>query len=223
MFDSIAPRYDLLNHVLSCNIDHIWWNSTARRFHKILAQPESSILDVCCGTGDMTLALLQHRPQSAKPVFAADFSHAMLARGAEKFKNHNAVAIEADALRLPLPDNSLHLITTAFGFRNLANYQAGLHEFHRVLQPGGELGILDFSEPGGIAGKLYAFYFRRILPVIGARVSGIGNAYTYLPASVHRFPAPAQMISLMQKVGFGDASWTPYTLGIAGLFRGVKL
>lgn len=223
MFNSIAPRYDLLNHVLSCNIDRIWWNRTARRFGKILARPEASILDICCGTGDMTLALLRHRPQSARPLLAADFSHAMLARGTEKLKGRNAVAVEADALHLPLPDNSLDLITSAFGVRNLANYEAGLREFHRVLRPGGELGILDFSEPGGLVGKLYAFYFRRILPAIGARVSGIGNAYTYLPASVHRFPAPAEMTSLMQRTCFAEVSWTPYSFGIAGLYCGVKV
>jgi demethylmenaquinone methyltransferase / 2-methoxy-6-polyprenyl-1,4-benzoquinol methylase len=223
MFDSIAPRYDLLNHVLSCNIDRIWWNRAARRFRNILAQPEASVLDICCGTGDMTLALLQHRPQKAKPILAADFSHAMLARGTEKLRHHNAVAIEADALQLPLADSSLNLITTAFGFRNLANYQSGLREFHRVLAPGGELGILDFSEPGGIVGKVYTFYFRRILPAIGRRLSGIGSAYTYLPASVHRFPSPPEMIALMQKAGFTQVSWTPYTFGIAGLYRGVRL
>jgi len=222
MFDSVAPRYDLLNHVLSCNIDRLWWRRTARRFRPILAQPQAAILDVCCGTGDMTLALLRHRPQHAKPILAADFSHAMLVRGAEKLRDHNAVAIEADALHLPLSDNSLHLVTTAFGFRNLANYEAGLREFHRVLGPGGELGILDFSEPGGVLGKLYAFYFRRILPAIGARISGTGSAYSYLPASVHRFPPPPQMLALMQKAGFTNVSWTPYTFGIAGLYRGVK-
>lgn len=222
MFDSIAPRYDLLNHVLSCNIDRLWWNRTARRFRKILDQPQASILDICCGTGDMTLALLRHRPQAAKPILAADFSHAMLARGAEKFRTRNAIAIEADALHLPLPDNTLDLITTAFGFRNLANYEAGLREFHRTLRPGGELGILDFSEPGGVIGKLYAFYFRRILPAVGARLSGIGSAYNYLPTSVQRFPPPPEMIALMQKSGFADVSWTPYTFGIAGLYRGVK-
>jgi len=222
MFDSIAPRYDLLNHVLSCNIDRVWWNRAARRFRSTLARPQASILDICCGTGDMTLALLRHRPPAAKPILAADFSHAMLARGAEKFRSRNAVAVEADALHLPVPDSSLDLITTAFGFRNLANYESGLREFHRVLRPGGELGILDFSEPGGSVGKLYAFYFRRILPAIGARLSSMGSAYSYLPASVQRFPSPPEMVALMQRAGFTEVSWTPYTFGIAGQYRGVR-
>lgn len=223
MFDSVAPRYDLLNHVLSCNIDHLWWRRTAGRFRKILVEPDASILDICCGTGDMTLALLRHRPSGAKPILAADFSQAMLARATEKFRNRNATVLEADALHLPLPDNGLNLITTAFGFRNLANYEAGLREFHRVLRPGGQLGILDFSEPGGFLGKLYAFYFRRILPRIGSAISGTGSAYRYLPASVHRFPPPPEMLALMQKCGYSGVSWTPYTLGIAGLYCGVKL
>jgi|SRR5580658_6544213 demethylmenaquinone methyltransferase/2-methoxy-6-polyprenyl-1,4-benzoquinol methylase len=222
MFNTIAPRYDLLNHVLSFGIDRLWWWRTARRFRKILARPDAAALDICCGTGDMTLALLQRRPQPARPILAADFSHAMLARGAAKFQNRNAIAIEADALHLPLPSNSLNLITSAFGFRNLANYEAGLREFHRSLAPGGELGILDFSEPGGAVGKLYAFYFRRILPAIGARLSGMGSAYAYLPASVERFPPPPEMLALMRNVGFTDVSWTSYSFGIAGLYRGVK-
>ena len=222
MFNSIAPRYDLLNHVLSCNIDRIWWNRTARRFRNILAQPQASILDICCGTGDMTLSLLRYRPPHAEPILAGDFSHAMLARGAEKFRNCNAIAIEADALHLPLSGSSLDLITTAFGFRNLSNYESGLREFHRVLKTRGELGILDFSQPGGFIGKLYAFYFRRILPAVGAKISGMGSAYSYLPNSVQRFPSPPEMLALMQKAGFTDVSWTPYTFGIAGLYRGVK-
>jgi demethylmenaquinone methyltransferase/2-methoxy-6-polyprenyl-1,4-benzoquinol methylase len=146
----------------------------------------------------------------------------MLARGAAKFQNRNAVAIEADALHLPLPSDSLNLITTAFGFRNLANYEAGLREFRRALAPGGELGILDFSEPGGVLGTLYALYFRRILPAIGARLSGMGSAYAYLPASVERFPPPSEMLDLMRGVGFARVSWTPYSFGIAGLYYGVK-
>jgi demethylmenaquinone methyltransferase/2-methoxy-6-polyprenyl-1,4-benzoquinol methylase len=222
MFDSIAPRYDLLNHILSGSIDRLWWWRTARRFRYILSQPEARIADVCCGTGDMTMALLRRRPPRAAPVLAIDFSHQMLLRGAAKFAKHGAIAVEADALHLPLGGNSLQLLTTAFGFRNLANYESGLREFHRVLAPGGELGILDFSEPGGLLGKLYAFYFRRVLPRIGRMLSGAGSAYTYLPASVGRFPAPPQMLATLESVGFRDACWAPYTFGIAGLYTARK-
>ncbi len=222
MFDSIAPRYDLLNHVLSCNVDRWWWWRAARQFRRVLARPEAAVLDICCGTGDMTLALLRHRPDAGRPILAADFTHAMLARGVEKFRGRNVVAIEADALRLPLASDSLDLVTSAFGFRNLTNYEAGLMEFHRVLRAGGELGILDFSEPGGAAGKLYAFYFRRVLPAIGSRLSGNGSAYAYLPSSVHRFPPPPEMLQLMRKAGFTQVSWTPYSFGIAALYRGIK-
>src|SRR5277367_884728 len=137
MFDGIAPRYDLLNHVLSLNIDRLWWWRAARRFREILARPDAVVLDVCCGTGDMTLALLRHRPANAQPVIAVDFSHQMLVRCAAKFASVNAggataIAIEADALHLPFGDNSVDLITIAYGFRNLVNYRAGLDEFHRV-------------------------------------------------------------------------------------------
>jgi demethylmenaquinone methyltransferase / 2-methoxy-6-polyprenyl-1,4-benzoquinol methylase len=222
MFDSIAPRYDLLNHLLSGCIDRLWWWRTARRFRGILSQPEARIADICCGTGDMTLALLRRRPPQAAPVLAIDFSHRMLMRGAAKFAGRGAIAIEADALHLPIADNSLQLLTTAFGFRNLANYEAGLREFHRTLAPGGELGILDFSEPGGFLGKLYAFYFRRVLPRVGRLLSGASSAYTYLPASVGRFPSPPQMLAALERAGFCDARWTPYTFGIAGLYTALK-
>lgn len=222
MFDSIAPRYDLLNHVLSGSIDRLWWWRTARRFRHILSQPEARIADVCCGTGDMTMALLRRRPPQAVPTLAIDFSHQMLMRGAAKFREHGAIAVEADALHLPIADDTLQLVTTAFGFRNLANYEAGLAEFHRVLAPAGELGILDFSEPSGILGRLYAFYFRRVLPRIGRMLSGSGGAYAYLPASVERFPAPAEMLGKLEDAGFRDARWTPYTFGIAGLYTARK-
>ena len=222
MFDSIAPRYDLLNHVLSGSIDRFWWWRTAGRFRHILSQREARIADVCCGTGDMTMALLRRRPPQSTPVLAIDFSHQMLLRGAAKFRRHGAIPVEADALHLPLRDNSLQLLTTAFGFRNLANYEAGLAEFHRVLAPGGELGILDFSEPGGLLGRLYAFYFRRILPRIGRMLSGSGGAYTYLPASVERFPAAAEMLDKLEHAGFRNARWTPFTFGIAGLYTACK-
>ena len=227
MFDSIAPRYDLLNHVLSANIDRLWWRRAARRFRTVLANPDASVLDICCGTGDMTLALLKHRPRGARPILAADFAPAMLTRGAQKFAARNpgepaAVAIEADALHLPLPSASLDLIVTAFGFRNLANYEAGLREFHRVLKPGGQLGILDFSEPGGLIGKAYAVYFRRVLPAIGRVICGKAGPYSYLPASVGNFPPPPDLLALMRVSGYEHCSWQPYTFGIAGLYTSAR-
>ncbi len=223
MFDEIAPRYDFLNHVLSLNIDRLWWWRAARVFRNILARPDARILDICCGTGDMTMALLRRRPSPAVPIIAADFSHQMLVRGARKFTQRGAIAIEADALHLPIAASSLDLLTTAFGFRNLSNYQSGLSEFHRVLAPGGRVGILDFSEPGGLLGKLYAFYFRRILPRIGKLLSGSSGPYAYLPSSVERFPSPPLMLDMMQSAGFTDVSWTPYTFGVAGLFQGTRM
>ena len=217
MFDSIAPRYDLLNHVLSANVDRLWWRRTARRFRPVLANPDAAILDICCGTGDMTMALLKYRPAGSSPILAADFSRAMLSRGAQKFGGA-AIALEADALHLPLRSESLDLVVTAFGFRNLANYEAGLREFHRVLKPGGQLGILDFSEPGGILGKAYALYFRRVLPAVGRLICGKEGPYNYLPASVGSFPPPPAMLALMGSVGYADCAWQPYTFGIAGLY-----
>jgi demethylmenaquinone methyltransferase/2-methoxy-6-polyprenyl-1,4-benzoquinol methylase len=227
MFNSIAHRYDLVNHVLSAGVDQFWWWRTARRFRAVLADPDAAVLDICCGTGDMTMALLKRRAAGAQPVIAADFAREMLARGAKKFavpstKRGVAVPVEADALHLPLRGESLDLVTTAFGFRNLANYQDGLVEFHRVLKPGGEVGILDFNEPDGLFGKLYLFYFHRVLPVIGRLIGGRDSAYNYLPASVRKFPAPAEMLERMRAAGFRDVRWTPYTFGIAGLFTGVR-
>src|SRR6201997_3254074 len=189
MFNSIAPRYDLLNHLLSANIDRLWWRRTARRFRAILEDSDTTVLDICCGTGDMTVALLNLRPDHARPVLAADFARGMLNRGRHKFLGRPVVVLEADALHLPVPPASLDLVVTAFGFRNLANYEAGLREFHRVLKPGGKLGILDFSEPGGLVGKAYAVYFRHVLPAVGRLFSGSGlgnntGAYNYLPVSV---------------------------------------
>jgi demethylmenaquinone methyltransferase/2-methoxy-6-polyprenyl-1,4-benzoquinol methylase len=228
MFDSIAPRYDLLNHVLSANVDRIWWWRAARRFRAVLADPDAAVLDICCGTGDMTMALLKRRPRGSRPITAADFSPQMLSRGAKKFGGPGvgaraqgqpyAIPMEADALHLPLESQSLDLIVSAFGFRNLANYEAGLREFHRVLKPGGQLGILDFSEPGGLIGKAYAVYFRRVLPAIGRAICGQKGAYSYLPASVGNFPAPPEMLGLMRTAGYEQCAWQPYTFGIAGLY-----
>lgn len=221
MFTSIAPRYDLLNHVLSMNIDRLWWRRTARTFREILNRPGAQVLDLCCGTGDMAFAMSRRAPSKTK-FWGVDFSHAMLQRAATKGQGTGLHWIEADALRLPFADEQFDLLTTAFGFRNLADYASGLREILRVLKPGGECGILDFGEPGGLLGRLYRFYFRHVLPTLGTIISGVRGPYAYLPASVERFPEPEQMLADMRRAGFRQAAWTPYTFGIAGLYRGKK-
>jgi demethylmenaquinone methyltransferase / 2-methoxy-6-polyprenyl-1,4-benzoquinol methylase len=222
MFTSIAPRYDLLNHLLSFNVDRLWWRKTARSFAQILARPEARVLDLCCGTGDMTFALRREAGRASPKILGADFSHAMLQRASLKSAGTPLRWVEADALQLPFPDSHFDLVTSAFGFRNLADYDAGLREIVRVLRPGGEAGILDFGEPQGIAGRLYRIYFRHVLPTAGTLISGVRGPYAYLPASVERFPEPSEMLERMRQAGLRDASWTPYTFGIAGLYRGKK-
>jgi demethylmenaquinone methyltransferase/2-methoxy-6-polyprenyl-1,4-benzoquinol methylase len=221
MFTAIAPRYDLLNHLLSANIDKLWWRRTARSFAHVLARPGVHVLDSCCGTGDMALALRRISPQAE--ITGADFSHRMLVLASKKNSQPHPINwIEADALQLPFPDQSFDLVTSAFGFRNLADYDAGLREIFRVLRPSGECGILEFSEPEGMMGKIYDVYFKSVLPRIGRLISGDGAAYSYLPASVQRFPQPPEILSRMKAAGFMDASWTSYTFGIAGVFRGKR-
>jgi demethylmenaquinone methyltransferase/2-methoxy-6-polyprenyl-1,4-benzoquinol methylase len=218
MFDEISPRYDLLNHVLSMNIDRLWWWRAARTLRLALRKPDARALDLCCGTGDMARAL--RRQARNAEIIGADFSRGMLTQGKQKLQSNSVHPVEADALRLPFPDRSFDLVVSAFGFRNIANYDGGLREIYRVLRPAGEVGILDFSEPGGLFGKLYGFYFRNILPRIGATISGKSGPYSYLPASVSRFPSPNGMLERMRTAGFQDNSWQPYSFGIAGLYRG---
>jgi demethylmenaquinone methyltransferase/2-methoxy-6-polyprenyl-1,4-benzoquinol methylase len=225
MFTSIAPRYDLLNHVLSLNVDRMWWRRTARAFRHITSRSDARILDLCCGTGDMTFALRRGAGKSSPRIVGADFSHAMLQRATAKSAVANGTApkwIEADALNLPFPSAHFDLVTSAFGFRNLADYDAGLREIARVLRPGGECGILDFGEPAGAMGALYRIYFKQVLPRVGTMISGVRGPYAYLPASVERFPPPEEMMARMKTAGFSEASWTPYTFGIAGLYKGKK-
>jgi demethylmenaquinone methyltransferase/2-methoxy-6-polyprenyl-1,4-benzoquinol methylase len=224
MFTSIAPRYDLLNHVLSFNVDRIWWRRTARTFRHILAHSDARVLDLCCGTGDMAFALQRQAGKSAAQIVGADFSHAMLRRAVLKSADRRTAPewIEADALSLPFPDAHFSLVTSAFGFRNLADYDAGLREIARVLRPGGECGILDFGEPKGVMGTLYRIYFKQVLPRVGTVLSGVRGPYAYLPASVERFPSPEEMLRRMKTAGFAEAGWTPFTFGIAGLYRGKK-
>ena len=222
MFSSIAPRYDLLNHVLSMNVDRLWWWRTARRFKHILGQPKARVLDLCCGTGDMAFALFKQFGDRGASVVGADFSHAMLQRALMKGANKPLRWLEADALELPFGGARFDLVTSAFGFRNLANYDAGLREIYRVLRPDGELAILDFGEPNGALGHLYRFYFKQVLPKVGTMISGVRGPYAYLPASVEKFPEPGEMLGRMRHAGFREVEYTPYTFGIAGLYWGKK-
>jgi demethylmenaquinone methyltransferase/2-methoxy-6-polyprenyl-1,4-benzoquinol methylase len=222
MFSSIAPKYDFLNHALSMNVDRLWWNRTARIFDSILSRPNAQVLDLCCGTGDMTFALHRRMQGASVELVGADFSHAMLVRASEKTGERPIRWVEADALHLPFPAGQFDLVTAAFGFRNLVNYDRGLAEIYRVLAGNGEIGILDFGEPQGLIGALYRVYFRHVLPAIGTVISGVRGPYAYLPRSVQRFPAPEEMLERMRVAGFRDVSWTPYTFGIAGLYRGKK-
>ena len=249
MFDTIAPTYDRANHVLSVGVDRYWWARAARTLRPILYRPEAVVLDLCCGTGDMTLALDKHRPKqgptlyglslphkksdrasrtrslksgSIAPILAVDFSHAMLALALAKFAGRNITPIEADALHLPLADASVDLVTSAFGFRNLSDYPAGLTELFRVLRPGGEIAILDFNQPRGPLGLAYNAYFRHVLPRVGGLISRDPAAYAYLPDSVKKFPRPPQMKELITAAGFVRPTWTRYTFGIAGLYRAAK-
>lgn len=223
MFGAIAPRYDLLNHVLSMSVDRLWWWRTARKFDAILRNPAERVLDLCCGTGDMAFALEREAQGNAK-IIGADFAHPMLFRAAQKSARREKALnwIEADALQLPFAASSFGLVTSAFGFRNLADYDAGLREILRVLRPGGECGILECSEPEGVFGIVYGFYFRQVLPKIGTALSGVSGPYSYLPASVERFPKPPEMLQRMRAAGFREAAWTPYTCGIASLYWGRK-
>lgn len=222
MFSSVAGRYDLLNHLLSFNVDRWWRRQTVRRVEHVLGRPGARVVDLCCGTGDLTLAL-QRRSRAA--VFGCDFSHAMLVRAIAKARRQAArvAFIEADALQLPVPDASLDLITAAFGFRNLANYQRGLEEMLRVLKPGGAAAILEFSQPTSrLLGALYGFYSLRIMPLLGGLISGSREAYRYLPESVQRFPSPEALAAAIEAAGFRQVSYVRMTGGIVALHLAVK-
>jgi demethylmenaquinone methyltransferase/2-methoxy-6-polyprenyl-1,4-benzoquinol methylase len=221
MFDRVAPRYDLLNHLLSLNIDRLWRSAVAREFRDVLSRADARALDLCCGTGDLTLALHEKGPAQ---VIGADFCHPMLVRAAAKLAavRRPPPVLEADALQLPFPDSSFDLVTMAFGFRNLADYDGGLREMFRSLRPGGRVGILEFSEVTGLLGPLYRFYFSQILPRLGALISNHSGAYLYLPASVERFLSPEELAARMRAAGFEAVSHRRFTFGIACLHVGTR-
>jgi demethylmenaquinone methyltransferase/2-methoxy-6-polyprenyl-1,4-benzoquinol methylase len=219
MFTQIAPSYDLLNHVLSLQMDRLWRGRVARILKPILRRGDAVALDLCCGTGDLALSLA--RAGSAR-VIGADFAHTMLVQANAKSGARISFA-EADALSLPFADESFDLLTAAFGFRNLANYEDGLREMRRVLKPGGTVAILEFTEPPeGVLGDLYRWYFRRVLPRIGGMLSGDRAAYSYLPKSVARFFRPAQLGELMEAVGFTRVGFRVWTMGTVALHTGVR-
>lgn len=215
MFGRIAGRYDLLNHLLSFNLDKRWRARTVRRLAEILARPDARVLDLCCGTGDLLLALKSHI------VFGSDFCHPMLLEAQRK--NVSSPLFEADALALPLKDGSLDLITCAFGFRNLASYEKGLDELHRVLKPGGVAAILEFSQPTNpVFGSLYRFFSTRILPRVGGMVSGSRDAYSYLPESIKNFPGAEDLASKIKAAGFDRVEFERMTGGAVALHLGTK-
>jgi demethylmenaquinone methyltransferase/2-methoxy-6-polyprenyl-1,4-benzoquinol methylase len=225
MFMQIAPSYDALNHILSLQIDRLWRARTAKLLRPILKREDALVLDLCCGTGDLSLAL---RSSGKASIIGADFAHTMLVRArAKSILGHSYSGMpappplplfEADALRLPFADCSFDLVTTAFGFRNLANYEAGLHEIHRVLKPGGTIAILEFTEPpDNILGNLYRWYFRGVLPRVGGWLSGDATAYTYLPKSVSRFFRPRELAAAMSAAGYLSPTYKIWTFGTVAL------
>ncbi len=278
MFSRIAPRYDLLNHLLSFSLDRFWRWRVARRFCKLLSGDDCRVVDLCCGTGDLTLAL--DRVARSKPggatILGCDFAHPMLVLAQEKTRKvdgatrHGANAggpqiraqrrqefqpaghdankeraelvprlaegapevslghselsisepgfIEADALQLPFAAETFDLVTSAFGFRNLANYDKGLGEIWRVLKPGGWAAILEFSLPPNRLWRfLFGLYFRFILPRVGTAISGVVGPYQYLPDSVYVFPLREKLVELMESAGFVEATFEEWAGGIVAL------
>lgn len=221
MFGRVAGKYDFLNHLLSFQLDRNWRRRTIGALHRILEREGTLIMDVCCGTGDLLLAL---ESKSRGTVIGCDFCHPMLLAARRKSARKRAYAplIEADALRLPLDDNSLDLITIAFGFRNLVDYRAGIVEFQRVLKPGGTLAILEFSTPpNAICRTLYKLYSRFILPRVGGFISGARDAYAYLPESVEKFPQAQRLAATMESVGLTRVQFERFTFGIVTLHTGL--
>jgi len=218
MFSGIARRYDLLNHVLSMNIDKRWRKLVRKKLQPILDRADAVVLDVACGTGDLSIELQSHA--NAK-VIGTDFCRPMLAVAATK--DTTIPFVEGDAMNLGFADASVDAVTIAFGLRNLSHFADGLAEFHRILKPGGKLVVLEFSSPV-VPGfrQAFNFYFTRILPRIGGAVSGSRGAYEYLPDSVSKFPDQKRLSGLMRETGFVDVEYTNLTGGIAAIHSGTR-
>lgn len=224
MFASIAPRYDLMNHVLSLNVDRMWRQRTVR-----MVRPEGNlpILDLCTGTGDLALAFARASGGRA-PVIAADFCREMLEIGEKKKRRagyeREVTFLEADAQELPFADEHFQIVSVAFGLRNVADTRRGLTEMIRVCAPGGRVAVLEFSmprhEPLRIA---YSWYFQRVLPRIGQWLArNREQAYEYLPQSVGQFPSGEELATLMRECGLRQVGFHPFSFGIATLYIGIK-
>lgn len=221
MFNSIAGKYDFLNHFLSAGID-IYWR---KRAVKVMAQNKPAILlDIATGTGDLAIEALQLNPQK---IIGVDISEGMLAIGQEKIKKRNLtnkIQLQlGDSENLSFADNTFDGTMAAFGVRNFENLPLGLQEMYRVLKPGGRIVILEFSKPRAFPFKqFYNFYFKQILPVFGKLISKDQSAYTYLPESVQAFPDGADFISILKQVGFKKTQWHSLTFGISSIYTGIK-
>jgi len=217
MFSGIAKRYDLLNHLLSGNIDKRWRRIVATRVREKLSSSGASVLDVACGTGDLSLTLFE---STGARVFGTDFCRPMLEIAAHKIPREIPL-IEGDALNLPFRDGSFEAVTIAFGLRNLASVEGGLAELRRVLKPGGWVAVLEFSRPANaMLRPVFGLYFTKVLPLMGGLISGSPMAYSYLPASVQKFPDQQELSLLMQRAGFEQVQFENLTGGIAALHMG---
>jgi demethylmenaquinone methyltransferase/2-methoxy-6-polyprenyl-1,4-benzoquinol methylase len=220
MFSAVAARYDFLNHFLSVGRDIAWRRATAKALRRVLERPDSKVVDLCCGTGDLAFELERY---SAGRVFGTDFCRPMLALAKIKALPHSTLFLEADTLALPFPDEFLDAATIAFGFRNLANYVSGLREIRRVLKPQGILAILEFSQVRWpVFGPFFRFYFRRMLPKIGTWISGVSGPYQYLRDSVSKFPNQEALLALLCSEGFQNVRYVNFTGGVAALHLAEK-
>lgn len=221
MFDRIAPRYDLLNRLLSAGSDVRW---RRRAVDLLELPPPVAVLDLCTGTADLLLEAVSRHPRSSG--LGVDLAQAMLARGARKLARRGLASRArlacGDGERLPVADARFDAAVVGFGIRNVSDPLAALREVHRALRPGGRFVVLEFGVPRGLLGRLYRGYFTALLPRIGRLVSGDGSAYAYLPASVQAFPSPPEFAALMERAGFAAVRFEPLTLGIAWLHRGEK-
>ena len=210
MFDRIAPVYDAMNHLMTAGLDRRWRRVTA----EAVVSPGDRVLDACCGTGDLAVACVR----AGGRVTGLDFSERMLERA--RAKSGAVEWVQGDALALPFEDGSFDAATVGFGVRNLEGLERGLAELGRVLRPGGRLGVLEISRPRGTLAPFYRLWFERGVPVVGRVVSG-SSAYTYLPASVRRFPGPEELAGLLREAGFGEVRYRLFARGIVALHVGV--